>query len=357
MSQDKTKNRNHIPWPNKLNTGRGNMPLDEPVPSYLARKGDELIQAKVDNNACIVLGRDRNPFGPPKSRVPHGSEEDPNNPKSSRSEVSGFSDHMGAGAIDLIVGRGAPFAMQKLQHDMFPQGLPPLYLTRKPQDLGAKKLTAGPHPGYLMDAARIYMSQMCQIDDYFKIAKIKLELTKGKITTVTSEDKGPCSAIMLKADKLRLHSRRDIFIVAGGDFETTHDSNNNSITESGRIHLVSRNGLAGKNSTPAVRSAELKECLKAMMKTIQGSTEILNNFLKMQKELNYQLAHAIYGTAVGMSTSNPICQALESVADPALMKDLLQVHALKTYNIPSIEASYLISGAQRDIASKYVTLN
>ena len=357
MSQDKTKNRNHIPWPNTLNTGRGNMPLDEPVPSYSSRKGDRVIQATVDNNACIILGRDRNPFGPPKSRVPHGSEEDPNNPKSTRSEVSGFSDYMGAGAVDIVVGRGAPFAMEKLQHDMFPQGLPPLYLTRKPQDLGATNLTKGNHPGYVMDAARIYMSQMCQIDDYFKIAKVKLEATKGKITTVIPQDKGPCSAIMIKADKLRMHSRRDIYIVAGGDFETTSDSNNNSITESGRIHLVAKNGTSGKHSTPAVRSAELKECIRAVMKAMQGATEILNNFLKMQKELNFQLAHAIYGTAVGMSTPNPICQALESVADPALMKDLLQVHALKTYNIPSIESSYLISGADHDIASKYVTLD
>tara|TARA_A100001015_G_C14916662_1_gene682650 strand:- start:576 stop:1322 length:747 start_codon:yes stop_codon:yes gene_type:complete len=248
--------------------------------------------------------------------------------------------------------------MEKLQHDMFPQGLPPLYLTRKPQDLGAANLTKGNHPGYVMDAARIYMSQMCQIDDYFKIPKVKLEMTKGKVTTVIPEDKGPCSAIMIKADKLRMHSRRDIYIVAGGDFETTSDSNNNSITESGRIHLVSKSvSGVGKPSTPAVRSAELKECIRAIMKAMQGATEILNNFLKMQKELNFQLAHAIYGTAVGMSTPNPICQALESVADPALMKDLLQVHALKTFNIPTIESNYLISGADHDIASKYVTLD
>ena len=352
MSMDKLKVRNHVPWPNCANTGKGNCPLEEPVPKYLARKGDKVIKGEVDNNAAIILGRDRNPYGPPKDRVPHGSEEDPNNPKSSRSEVSGFSDHMGAGAIDMVVGRGAPFAMEKSQHEMFPQGLPPLYTTRSPVELAGQSLSEGNHPGYIMDAARIYMSQMCQIDDYFKLKKVRLG-------NAIKEDTSPCSAIMMKADKLRLHSRKDVYIVAGGDVATTSDSNNNSITESGKIHLVSKNGNdpSIKPTTQAVRYEELKECLKEIIKGIQSTSQILNNFLVMQKKLNHQLAHAIYGTATGMTTSNPICQATNAIVDPCLAHQLQQMHALKTYNLPKIESNYLIDGAAAHIASKHVTLN
>ncbi len=353
MTLDKTKNRNHVPWPNCANTGKGNTPLEEPVPKFLARKGDKVIKGNVDNNACIVLGRDRNPFGPPKSRVPHGSEEDPNNPKSSNSEVSGFSDHMGAGAIDIVVGRGAPFAMEKSQHDMFPQGLPPLYTTRSPVELTSEKLVEGvKHPGYIMDAARIYMSQMCQIDDYFKVKKVKLG-------NPIKEDKSPCSAIMMKADKLRMHSRRDIYIVAGGDSATTSDSNNNSISESGRIHLVAKNqnDPSVRNTTPAVRYEELKDCLKEIIEGLQGATEVLNTFLMMQKKLNHQLAHAVYGTAAGMTTQNPLCQATNAIVDPCLAFQLNQVQAIKTYNIPKIETNYLVDGGRKNIASAHITIN
>ena len=359
QGQDKSKNRNHIPWPNSLNTGRGNTPLEEPVPKYLSRKGDGIILPPVDNNAAIILGRDRNPFGPPRSRVPHGSEEDPNNPKASRSEVSGFSDHMGAGAIDIVVGRGAPFALEMLQHDMFPQGLPPLYTTRKPDEIGAKKLTSGNHPGHIMDAARIYMSQMCQIDDYFKIKKVKTEFEKGKTTTSIKEDKGPCSAIMLKADKLRMHSRRDVYIIAGGDPLTTRDSNNNEITESGKIHLVSTNAKIKekRGASPAVRYNELKSCLKEITKSLQDSLEVLNTFIFWQMKVNTACANAVYGTGVGMTTSNPISQAVEKISTIANTKDLLQIHAMKTYNIPKIESNYLTDGGEKCMASRNVTLN
>lgn len=352
---DKSKNRNHVDWPDKSKTGSKSTPLLEPVPSYKSRAGDGVIKASnfggIDNNAIIILGRDRNAYGPPRSRVPHGSSEDPNNGQSAYSEVSGFSDHMGAGAIDIVVGRGAPFPLEKSLHDEFPQGLPPLYKTRNPNSLTAEKLTGGAnHSGYVMDAARIYMSQMCQIDDYFDIKKPKIGF---------KDDKGPSSAIMLKADKLRFHSRRDIYIIAGGDVATPTDSNNNKISESGRIHLVAKNQQdpSVKKTTPAVRYDELRDCLKELYGAVQAISTIVNTFLVAQKNLNIHLAHAIYGTAAGMTTCYPPAQACQMLTDQMNCKDLMQIHALKTYNVPKIELNYLIDGAEKTIASKHVTLN
>ena len=362
MTQDKTQNRNHVKWPNSGQTGRGNTGLLEPVPAYLGRKGDKAIYGANDNNATIILGRDRNPFGPPRSRIPHGSEEDPNNPKSSSSEVSGFSDYMGAGAIDIVVGRGAPFALELKKHGMFPAGLPPLYVSRDPDGLAGKPLTGGNHPGVVMDAARIYISQMCQVDDYFKIKKPKTIFDKNKTTTTLIEEKGPCSAIMLKADKLRLHSRRDVYIIAGGDHVpagSAIDSNNNAITESGKIHLISKNGQdpSIKGASPAVRYVELRDCLKEICTAVQDVLEIVNSFAFWQMKLNSKLSNTVLGTAVGITTCNPINQAMEKITKIANMKDLLQIHAMKSYNIPKIETNYLTDGGDRWIASRNVTLN
>ena len=78
------------------NNGRNEKILSEPVPVFLKRPGDKLIQAETDNNTMIVLGRDRTGRGESKENtLGKGS----------------FGDHMGAGAIDIVVGRGAPFVM------------------------------------------------------------------------------------------------------------------------------------------------------------------------------------------------------------------------------------------------------
>jgi len=352
---DKTL-RHHVPLTS--NDGRGTRSLEEPVPAYPERKGDLLIKPTIDNNTMILLGRDRNPFGPPRSIVPYGSEEDPGNGTLQTSHVSGYSDHMGAGAIDIVVGRGAPFALKKALHGVYPQGLPPLYKTRKPDTLN-DKLTVGSHPGYILDAARIYISQMCQIDEYFGIKKAKVNLAHNKVSSPLYEDKGPCSAIMMKADKLRLHSRRDIYIVAGGDPLTDHDSNNNKINEQGRIHLVIGNGQS-KNvrpSTPAVRYNELKKCIDSMVDSMHQTLEVLNNVILEQKQMNERFASSIYGTATGMSTSDPIAQARNMMLQISFATQLTQINAMKMGNLEFIKQNYISDEGQACIASKHVTLN
>ena len=70
------------------------------------------------------------------------------------------------------------------------------------------------HPGVLMDAARIYISQMCLIDDYFGIAKeISTSNNALNMSTEVPRPTTISSAIMIKADEVRMHSRKDIKIV------------------------------------------------------------------------------------------------------------------------------------------------
>ena len=82
--------------------------------------------------------------------------------------VSGYSDHQGAGAIDIVVGRGAPFPTKSKN-----KPLAPIFTTIPDKAGHIKKKLANleSHPKMLMDAARIYISQMTDIDENFKIRK------------------------------------------------------------------------------------------------------------------------------------------------------------------------------------------
>ena len=92
--------RNHAPWSTyfeddtgttiPMNDGRNGNSLVEPVPEYFKRSGDKVITAEVNNNAWIILGRDRNGIGESYTST-------------EKRDLSGFSDHMGAGAIDNAV--------------------------------------------------------------------------------------------------------------------------------------------------------------------------------------------------------------------------------------------------------------
>lgn len=244
------KQKNHVPWPRESGReadGRGPEGiLKEPVPEYFTRPDEEVLRGP--NNTIIVMGRDRAPtnemtFSPYVDR---------------RNYKSGYSDYMCAGAIDIVVGRMAPYPIANLRGlgDKFK--LAPMFNTL--EGAGAAKLQgiqleAGEHPGIAMDAARIYISQMTDVDENFLITQSTsttgipqfdpLDFRSDKKKTI------PTSAIVIKADKLRLHSRQDIKIVTGGPTEL-YNSQGNRITTNNGIHLIAENGL-DKNLKPLLQ--------------------------------------------------------------------------------------------------------
>ena len=344
MSIKKTDKKHHISSPDfeAGYNGMGPMHLSEPVPNFKKRPGDKVIQANVDNNTIIVLGRDRAPF---RKTTDGKTEKAGTNPLDIET-VSGYSDFMGAGAIDMVVGRGAPYPVESILvgGNKVPLNLPPLYLTRDDLKLKGTNLRDGStHDGTVMDAARIYISQMSDIDDYFAIKQATVPI-----------DRGPSSAIMLKADKLRMHSRRDIKIVAGGDKGTNIDSNGFEITETGKIHLIAGNGRYGPQQ-PIPVGHNLAECLEEVMGTVQGVLELLNNFLLTQKTLNGILSNAVYVTAVGPSTQNPLAQSQNVVSTIEMQRDMIQIHAQKFINIPSLINNYLKPSGPKYINSRHTT--
>ena len=342
----KTDKKFHIEYPEFLSgfNGQGQSPLFEPTPKFDARPGDGVLSPSgfdpgVDNNTIIIFGRDRDPFRVTKE----GKKEKPGNTPLSTETVSGYSDYMGAGAIDMIVGRGAPYPVEGVKE--YPNSLPPLYLTKTDNNLRSVRLRDGEmHPGYVMDAARIYISQMCDIDEYFAL----------KATESLVINQSPSSAIILKADKLRMHARRDIKIVAGGDKNTPADSNGNAIKERGRIHLIAGNGEYGLQQ-PIPVGYNLVSCLKEILDSIQSTLELMNNFVTTQKEVNAVLADHFHATGAGPTTANPLVQAVNQIADVTNMQDQTQLLFEKTTNILAIVNNYLTPSGARYINSRYNT--
>ena len=332
-------------------------PLREHVPDYTLRNGDASISASgfkkskgVDNNSIIVFGR---------NRIPNGRGND-------------YSHHMGAGSIDIVVGRASPFVTPKVKKsasgENVPQDYPPYFVTKEDQDLKGTALNTGLHDGFVMDAARIYITQMAEVDEHFAFFE----------PPGNQSDKVPCSAIILKADRCRIHARRDIKIIAGKDVggdPVNYDSNGYSIKENGKIHLIAGNGFAPyevKDSpkTPdnearivpgpqqhIPRGENLLECLQEMLKLSSQIVDTVNNFIIDQKAINALVSHHVHGTAIGPTTQNPICQAGNMLAELGAINNLINNFGTNMVNIPKLRFQFLNRSGQKYILSRFNTTN
>jgi len=360
------------------NPGTGDGYLDEPVPEYDKRSSDLVIHPGMssftstghNNNATIILGRDRNPFGPNRPYPQGGgSREFLSEDSTKNSKVSGYSDSMGAGAIDIVVGRGAPFPIENPATDKGAAALPPLYTTRTPPDLADYPLRDGHyHPGFIMDAARIYISQMCDIDQYFKIGKVNERYAHGLSPMKAGEEQQipPSSAIMLKADKIRMHSRRDIKIVAGGDGNIKYDSNGFLIESKGSIHLMSGNvsdyseagdELGTSGQQPIVLGNNLIKLMEEILGLFEDTLNIVNSFALSQSKLNHKVSNKLFATAVGPTTKHPPSQIENVICQISQMKDKIDICSSQLGNLNTIRATYLNRLGDLYINSRYHTVN
>ena len=356
------KQKNHVPWPivsNRKADGRGPEGiLKEPVPEYFTRPDEEVI--KGPNNTIIVLGRDRAPTNE-MTFSPHVEK---------RNYKSGYSDYMGAGAIDIVVGRMAPYPVDQMKGLGGKFKLAPMFNTLEGQ--GAAKLQgiqleAGEHPGIAMDAARIYISQMTDVDENFGITQSvsttgipqfdPLDFRSDKKKVV------PTSAIVLKADKLRFHSRQDIKIVTGGQKEL-YNSQGNRITTNSGIHLIAENGL-DKNlkplpQQPMVLGNNLVRVLEFYGLLIEDAVQTMDAMAQTQMMFNQVIATNFDLLPIPSATTipNPFKQLAGIVTQINLV--LRRFDAIKQLiNNFSAKTNYLTPSAQGEnyILSRFNTVN
>ncbi len=346
--------RNHMPFPEVgpsyrrvLLDGTGEHALGEPVPDFVPIPGTLTIPNRNHpggrNNTAIIFGRDFTP-----QRALKFSKDITNS-----NVVSRFADHQGAGAIDIVVGRMAPFPLDKIGAE--PIKVFQSFNTSNPPELKSVRLNGGMHPGHVMDAARIYISQMTLIDKNFNITE-RIYTGQEPSNAVV-----PTSGIMLKADKVRLHSRHDIKIVTGGPHEKVNSQGNNIGTSAG-IHLISENGQ-DRNAKqlpqhPMVLGNNLVECLSMILKLVEQLNRRLDTFVKTQTDFN---------TAIGFGFDMlPVPNAI-SIRDPGttwqtILTTLGSVNNrfdglyVDINNFQRI-TKYLTDGSRKYINSKHNTVN
>ncbi len=285
------KDKQHVPGV-EGSRGLPGEALLEPVPDFAKRTGDCVINAKtlkqgVDNNTMIILGRDRSGLGEIFT-------------KDSVNLTSGYGASMGAGAIDIVVGRMSPYPINSYVNDPDNRSLKvgPSFKTKEyPEDHPLRQVDIAnynqdgeevkgfKHPGVVLDAARIYISQMSLIDEYFGIAKNISTSNNAKNESSSNKSNSvPSSAIMIKADEVRLHSRKDIKIVTGGP-GTKYDSQGNLNTLStGKIHLMA--GNLAQSQQPVVLGNNLVEMLNEFLKVFEDYVNNVNAFVTQQLTFN-----------------------------------------------------------------------
>jgi len=335
--------RNHLEWPEPEFDGQGgekNPPpwhssLHEPVPKFVKRPGDKQIIGNINNNASIIIGRDRSGRG---ERIT----------KLFQHTHSGYSNHMGAGAIDIVCGRMAPFPVEMTGNG--PAFVHPMFTTLTSEDVPELKaltlIDGRGHPGFMMDAARIYISQMTDVDLNFGIARGGSP--QGTI---------PSSGIVLKADQVRLYARKDIKIVTAGS-EEPWDSQGNELTRRWGIHLMAGNGEAGYQQ-PIPKGNSLTTALIELVTLIDGFIGVFDGVVKSQMEYNgVLLSHfhqsPLYGaptspsiTAVPFGTKVLIDHFARAVAGNMFMK----------VNLAGYRNKYLTRGGDSYINSLWNTTN
>ena len=363
-----TRQKNHAPWGTtffgeKLD-GTGDKELDEPVPEYFSRPGEKVI--KGPNNTTIVLGRDR----APANRNFFSKNVD------KREYTSGFSDYMCAGAIDIVVGRMAPYPVNKIGavEDFT---VAPSFNTVRPSILQGLQLEAGVHPGLLMDAARIYISQMTTVDENFKIqqdvstswkekeGENKTGSDKKDPNTTKSDRKKviPTSAIMMKADKVRVHSRQDLKIITGGPDEE-FNSMGNACSNNG-IHLIAENGVNKDGlklpQHPMVLGNNLIKCLGEMGDLIEDCVQSVDHAMTMQMAFNQVMASNfdLLPLPAGTTVPNPFKTIAGMVTNLELLVKTRFGALLQLINSFRTKSGYLSPSGddQHFVLSKYNTVN
>ena len=222
----------------KLNGGMFNEKIIEPVPNP-SRSGPEVIEPEYrPSNCMIVYGRDR-----------------------PRGVTSGYGGrgNTHAGCIDIIAGMSGRLARAKN-----PNTNETVFTNKSPE----------------LDAARIYISQKADIDDYFSLHDGKVGVSRAK------------SAIAVKADDVRVIAREGIKLVTGTDVFNSQGIRMSVISG---IDLIA--GNKGSELQPLVLGDSLIKAMKDQNKMITDLNGIVFSLVNAYLSLVTALASHVHVAA------------------------------------------------------------
>jgi hypothetical protein len=281
-----------------LVSGIAGDPLSEPLPRFIKSKCEELIQGQ--NNSYIVLGRDR-----PQSRM---------------SGYGGLGDTQ-AGMIDVVVGR-----------------------------LGAAvKQDAWVDNDFRRDAARMYISQKANIDEYFG-------LSAGSVGNSTAK-----SALALKADAVRVIAREGIKLITGTDGINSQGGTVDAILgidlNAGNEGVAKEAGADGLQ--PMVKAKNLEAALDSLSRLVSSLGGILSAFLSAQMTYNSVIAththvSPFYGSPTTPSTE---VSSAGTKAQMNMMNDCISGLQKHKSNIVSWRNTYVMQHGKKWIGSRFNSVN
>ena len=268
---------------------------DELNPTYEIAENEIVYSNK---NSHIILGKDR--FGDYKTGF-------------------GGLGYAASNAVDIVVGLASSYM--------------PLDKKLGPTDEIGKN--------FFTDAARVYISQRCDIDKYFAIEE------GAQYSDFGNEG---VSGAAIKADCVAVIGRRNVKIKAGPsrlNIGKEKDSQGQKITDS-RIELIGGN----KDLEPLVLGFKLVKLLKEMQEEIQYLRGEVTNLHYKNAKLNTKLALHIHGDPftvvtlpspdLAVSAIIEIPQNIQNVVKGIVDKYIDKVRELNSTQIPN-DADYILS--------------
>ncbi len=292
--QKKSSNVNNTT--KKHQSGFGNIVQEEPYVSFI--KADNEVVLSDNKNSYITLGSDR---------------------PSARTSGYGGIGGTNSSTIDIVCGIGSAVSTIIDVNENL------AYVDRY----------------FTLDAARIYISEMTDIDDNFGLVDGGVGNSKAK------------SAIALKADGLRFIARDGIKLVTKTDLK---NSKGVEVTEHAGIDLIANNN--SENLQPMVLGYNLAECLGAIITEMDNVQNRIQSFIKQQSEYNEKIAtHTHYSPFFGLpNTPDPTIAVKYGIMT---VDNLLNVEApyyFQKVNFIGLKQTYLENG-DKSIKSKYNRVN
>ena len=282
----------------------------------------ELVVARgPDNNAFIIIGNDR-------TSKPHTG--------------YGGKGHTQCDSIDIVAGLGgfSPKEVEKVE-------------TGSGDTVEGELKT---NPNFFLDSARIYISQKMDVDKNFGIGEFGASEKNSK-DDKDDEDIGKYgakSAIVTKADNVRIIGRESIRIVTGTD---KFNSQGGEVLGKSGIELVAMNDT--ESLQPMVLGKNLIDLLDMIITQIEGLANINNAARKYQMKFNQALQQHVHLSPLFAvpTTQSPQAMAGGIQCDIETMIKTELSDLKQSTNLQGIRHNYLTESGDKYINSKLNKVN
>ena len=205
------------------------------------------------------------------------------------------------------------------------------------------------NPDFQLDAARVYISQKSNVDGYFNIARDK------KINSGLTSIEKPRSAVVLKADVVRLIGRENIKLITRTDKRNSQNGELSNVDKSAYgIDLIAMNDAT--DLQPLVKGHSLVECIESVLQLVTNVSTIVDNFVTYQQGFNRSIqTHThmspFYGSETAPDFKQLMMEGVNNAVSTALNCQVPMIADVPLNNVGIINDYLADSGAPGD---KYI---